>query len=228
MAESCEGDPNQREACPRWMDRSGQAENGFEETENDLPIRGETVLADRKCPGMRGKGGYAMGLAGIARYSASALAFSAALTALWLLARRLTGRKRPSAPGILLTAYLAALLQITALRLGLASHRFLGGVLKPVPLQTTLEEAALGLWPLVYNVLGNVLWFAPLGLLLPSLSPRWTARRCLMAGAALSVCIELTQLLLGTGFCDVDDVLFNALGALAGYGLRQLAARRRT
>ena len=160
-----------------------------------------------------------MGLAGILRYTATALAFAAAAAGAFLAIRR--GRLRPGdGRRLLLAAYLAALVEITALRLGLRAPRWLGGSLRLAPLLTTLEEARGGPWRLIYHVVGNMAWFMPLGMLLPG-----GKRRCLAAGAGLSVAIEAVQFLLGTGVSDVDDVLFNALGALAGLALRRAASQ---
>lgn len=40
-------------------------------------------------------------------------------------------------------------------------------------------------------------------------------------------CIELAQLVLMVGTCDVDDLILNVLGASVGYGLYRLSAIRR-
>ena len=160
-----------------------------------------------------------MSLRGIARYSLTALAAAGIAAAVCLILRRRTGRGR-GARGVLLAAYLAALIQITALRLGLMTPRWLGGSVNLAPLATTLESARAGAWPLVYHVAGNMLWFVPLGLLLPAPAGAKGALRCLLAGLVLSAAIEAVQFLLGTGVSDVDDVLLNALGALAGRGWR--------
>lgn len=166
-----------------------------------------------------------MGIRGILRYSGGALLFAAAVCGLWLAARRPNaGKARPAE--VLAVLYLAALVQITALRIGLAGHRWLGGAINAVPLKTTLEAWRDGSWPFVYHIIGNMAWFVPLGALLPALRPRINGRKALLAGAALAAGIEALQYLLGTGVSDVDDVLLNALGALAGYGLRQSVRRR--
>ena len=39
----------------------------------------------------------------------------------------------------------------------------------------------------------------------------------------LSLCIEVSQLILRAGSCDVDDIILNTLGGCAGYGLYMLA-----
>ncbi|MDO4271236.1 MAG: VanZ family protein [Eubacteriales bacterium] len=75
------------------------------------------------------------------------------------------------------------------------------------------------------NLAGNVLLFLPLGLLLP-LFWRYFQRagRTVLCGLALSVSIELIQLVSG-GVTSVDDVLLNTLGAALGFALAKLALR---
>lgn len=161
-----------------------------------------------------------MGLRGIALYTLRAATFAAAVSALAWLICRLRG-KRLRAERLLGIAYLAALFQITVLRGGIDWHAvFAGGRAMPqlLPLKTTFDEARRGLWPLIYHALGNMLWFFPMGVLLRR-KKAWLA---LATGACASACIELMQLLLMTGATDIDDVLFNALGALLGW----LAARK--
>ena len=70
----------------------------------------------------------------------------------------------------------------------------------------------------------NVLLYVPLGVLLPLVwreARWWTAAG---AGLALSLATELFQPIIGRSF-DVDDLLTNTLGALAGYGLLALVRR---
>ena len=173
-----------------------------------------------------------MGLRGILRYTGSALVAALIACGLWLMLRRLRGRRgfaRRDGLRLLLAGYLAAVAQIIALRIGLQPVRWLGGLekLKPVPLRTTLETWKMGAWPFPYNLLGNLGWFVPLGALLAWMKPKWRPWRALAAGALLSLTLETAQLLLGTGFPDVDDVLLNALGALAGFALIRRLARIR-
>lgn len=70
----------------------------------------------------------------------------------------------------------------------------------------------------LYNFYGNILWFIPFGLLWPLVHQH---RRGLMTtvitGALLSVMIETIQFFLATGVSDIDDVIFNTVGALVGY-----------
>ena len=68
------------------------------------------------------------------------------------------------------------------------------------------------------NVLLNVAMFGPLGFLLPLLGKhfhKWYVT--LPAGFGVSLAIELLQLAMGRGICDVDDLFCNTLGAAMGY-----------
>lgn len=67
-------------------------------------------------------------------------------------------------------------------------------------------------------VIENVLLFVPYGILCP-LAFRYAEkfRRCLMVGALTSVSIESLQLVTGRGFFQIDDILTNILGTVAGY-----------
>ena len=79
-----------------------------------------------------------------------------------------------------------------------------------------------------WQVLSNVLLYLPLGLLLPLVWKRASWWRVTAAGLALSLVTELVQPVVGRSF-DVDDLIANTLGALAGYGvfaLVRLAAPR--
>lgn len=162
---------------------------------------------------------------GIALYSLRAGAFAASVCGFYALLCLLGGR-RLRLRRLLRIGYLAALVQITVLRGGVDSAAVLRGS-REAPqlalLHTTLEELRRGAWPLIFHVAGNMLWFAPLGWMCRERST-WAA---LLAGAGLSVAIELMQYLLMTGVTDVDDVLMNVLGALTGWLLARLWRRLR-
>ncbi len=70
------------------------------------------------------------------------------------------------------------------------------------------------------NVLLNVALFVPVGFLLPVL---WKQMRkwylTIPAGFGVSLAIELVQLALARGVCDVDDLFANTLGGAVGYFL---------
>lgn len=64
----------------------------------------------------------------------------------------------------------------------------------------------------------NILLFLPFGALLPAAVPflrRWWY--CVYAAFATSMMLETVQLLTERGFCQLDDVVTNTLGAAIGY-----------
>lgn len=90
-------------------------------------------------------------------------------------------------------------------------------------LQALLREPAnrnVILYYLVSDVLGNVLLFLPLGVVVAgALGGRAPVHRlagALGSGLLLSTAVEVTQLLVPGRATDVDDVIFNAVGALVG------------
>lgn len=137
---------------------------------------------------------------------------------------------------LLFAAYCAALLGLLFLRPPWPG----GGSWNFVPLRTIrlMLAAGKGAWAAGWesalfrmaaeNLLGNVLLTLPLGAFLPALFPGlrrfW---KTLALSAGLVACAEALQYLLAVGACDVDDLLLNAAGAAAGYGLWRIAARRR-
>ena len=167
-----------------------------------------------------------MSFGGIWELLRPALLFALGCAALWALLRRalLRGERKARREALyaLTVFYLAALVEIIALRFGRPAARIAPQL---VPLRTTLQQWRAGAWPFVYHVVGNLIWFMPLGLLLPMLRPSVRWRQALLVGAGLSLLVEGYQFLFGTGAPDVDDVLLNALGTLLGYGLSRLVRR---
>lgn len=76
----------------------------------------------------------------------------------------------------------------------------------------------------IYMLLGNAVMFLPLGFF-PALlwrQPRWW--RSVLAAGGASLFIELVQIFVGRS-SDINDLILNTLGGLAGYGLYRLLAR---
>ncbi|WP_158256122.1 VanZ family protein [Corynebacterium sp. 13CS0277] len=70
----------------------------------------------------------------------------------------------------------------------------------------------------VFDAVGNVALFIPVGLLLAMLwqgMPR-LLRRVALAGFLGSVSIEVAQYLFALGYSDIDDVILNTVGATVG------------
>ena len=132
---------------------------------------------------------------------------------LWLGAMPfLRGRVRRATAWLIVAASLAMIAVCTLL-----GRTQGGGELMLTPLityQLAKEE------PEFYRtMLMNVCLFLPLGLALPYVLPARVKHRfwvSVLIGAALSVSIELCQLVLQIGRCETDDVLMNTLGTAMG------------
>lgn len=67
-------------------------------------------------------------------------------------------------------------------------------------------EIRMGFW---WDIVLNILLFIPLGLLLGR-------KQAIAIGLMLSAGIELTQFIFRLGYCELDDVLNNTIGAAIG------------
>lgn len=84
----------------------------------------------------------------------------------------------------------------------------------------------LGLTAVLLNVLGNVVAFVPLGCWIPILSNSKTgALKVFLFSFAGSLVIELVQLITRVGSCDVDDIILNTIGGMAGFGLYHIVIK---
>ena len=76
----------------------------------------------------------------------------------------------------------------------------------------------LGMGPVILNLAGNIVAFAPFGFFLPVF---FQVGRNLFRGVLLSALFSLTvetvQLFFKVGAFDVDDILLNAMGGLVGW-----------
>lgn len=83
----------------------------------------------------------------------------------------------------------------------------------------------IGRWRVIWNLAGNVAGFVPFGALLPVLREKkmgfW---KVFLLSFELTLVIEISQLILRVGSCDVDDMILNTLGGCIGYGLYRAAA----
>lgn len=114
-----------------------------------------------------------------------------------------------------LLAYLLVLVKLT-----LFAFPQPQSMLRLRPLATIAYYWATGGPEMVRNLAGNVVAFVPLGALCPLVTRRpRTAWGALSLGAAVSLAIEVAQFFSRRRVADVDDVLLNALGCLAGFGL---------
>lgn len=70
----------------------------------------------------------------------------------------------------------------------------------------------------------NILFFIPFGLLFPW-NDDW--KRVFVTALVLSVSIELSQYIFNLGWCEVDDVISNTLGAMIGYWIWRKVNKRK-
>ena len=85
----------------------------------------------------------------------------------------------------------------------------------PTLYQYLIGERSLGGW-VTAMLVGNVLMFVPMGVLLPFVSKRLTARILAPAALVIPIAVELLQPIMGRSF-DIDDILGNFIGILIGY-----------
>ena len=87
-----------------------------------------------------------------------------------------------------------------------------------VPFRSMIGDWKRGGWPFVVNFLGNIVAFLPMGLLPPLIRRRPTRlQHVVFFSLAISLIIEMGQLISGRRVPDVDDLILNALGGAAGY-----------
>lgn len=127
-----------------------------------------------------------------------------------------------------LAAYYLAILSVLLFFGGLFHlDRGWGGAVNTVPLHTIrsylIYYRRTGSLISIYNLLGNVAIFIPLGVLCPVLLPwcrRWWV--FLPAAALLPCAVEWLQWYTSTGIADVDDAILNFIGAALGYIVTRL------
>lgn len=80
----------------------------------------------------------------------------------------------------------------------------------------------------LFDYLGNMAFFVPLGVLLYILleNRRRAVVLVVVVGALTSATVETLQYVFALGHSDVSDLLFNTLGALVGAVIARLAGRR--
>ena len=73
----------------------------------------------------------------------------------------------------------------------------------------------------VYEVINNILFFVPIGIIVPLTFGYRGFCRSLMCtvlfGLLVSVSVEVTQYFTKLGFCETDDVIHNVVGTALGY-----------
>lgn len=126
-------------------------------------------------------------------------------------------------------AWLVILLRLTVFRDGCFSNGWFSGEVVWVPFRFLAKLIRIRDWSyFLYLFLGNILWFAPLGLAVRLRGGSlWKA---LLFGFLLSAFIETAQFILGSGVTEVEDLILNTCGACLGWllaaSLRRITAHR--
>lgn len=95
-------------------------------------------------------------------------------------------------------------------------------LLNLVPFAWVFEPYAMGTARMVEQLLLNIAMFVPIGLLLPVASEKLRCfPRTALACLGITLAVETLQYFTGRS-ADIDDVLLNALGGMAGFGLYAL------
>lgn len=81
--------------------------------------------------------------------------------------------------------------------------------------------------PFLIGTVGNILLLIPWGIMLPALSVKMRKPKEFFVLTVLTVvCVEIAQLLLRVGVCDIEDLLLNTLGAAIGFWLSPCILKR--
>ena len=117
--------------------------------------------------------------------------------------------------------WLAVLLRITVFRNGCFSNGLFSGRIEWDAFAYYAKLARVGYWRyFVYLFVGNLIWFAPAGVLVRLRGGKlWQAA---LAGLALSLVIETAQFVLGSGVSELDDLILNTCGACLGFAVTSL------
>ena len=165
-----------------------------------------------------------MSLDRIYSFVVRAFVFATVVTLIYIIVKTLITKKKKIQPlKVLLVFYLASLWEITAIRgvENLINFRIENSFINQwqlVPLITTFMVFERNIWTFIYFVAGNILWFLPLGILLPLIYPKFrNFKIMLLTTLAISLLIELSQWFLSTGVSDIDDIIFNVMGGIIGY-----------
>lgn len=85
----------------------------------------------------------------------------------------------------------------------------------------------LGFFAVFTNLCGNILIFVPFGFFISVASRARGFFMTLFYSFALSLCVEIFQLITRVGSFDVDDLLLNTIGGVVGYILFAICNRIR-
>lgn len=121
--------------------------------------------------------------------------------------------------------YFSALYHITIIRNGIVWERIATGSFSSIqwiPMVELISILHNSIPTFLYNVIGNLIWFVPLGYLGSYIHSEYCLWKAVRLGSLVSLSIECLQFLFVNGISDIDDILLNTLGTMLGYGLWKL------
>ncbi|MDR0848372.1 MAG: VanZ family protein [Propionibacteriaceae bacterium] len=123
---------------------------------------------------------------------------------------------------LLFVMYIAGILALTFYRPPLWN----GADVNLIPFKTIIEYFTTSSGAARLNLIGNVVFFAPFGLFVPALFEKLRRFLPMLAvSVGIPLIIEIAQFVFGRS-ADVDDVILNALGILAGYAAYRIFRKR--
>ncbi len=99
-----------------------------------------------------------------------------------------------------------------------------------IPFAHVKEAAATGEMESLDGDILNIVLFIPFGFLLPQINKRVFNRAiyAFILGFAASTAIETIQLVFHLGYCDINDIIANSLGAGIGYWISRIGQKKET
>ena len=118
---------------------------------------------------------------------------------------------------VVFLVYLLMLLRMTVFRNGFVdSDVFSDGSLNLVPFSDLIRIANNDMGVFIYLALGNIVVFMPFGFFIAWYEKNVGLAVVTLWGFFLSLGIELSQYVFGTGVTEIDDIILNTLGCLLG------------
>ena len=158
----------------------------------------------------------------------------AAITAAWILVRAALGISRKQASWKReLQLMLVYICLIVVARFTFFPFSKVDGQVQPLIFDAAKAfPFRINLLPFVYlmdypkfseamlNLIGNTTMFIPIGVIWPIVYKKLnTHKKVIAAGIGFSLCIEILQLPFFDRVSDIDDLILNSVGFLAGYGI---------
>ncbi|MEG0314083.1 MAG: VanZ family protein [Erysipelotrichaceae bacterium] len=125
--------------------------------------------------------------------------------------------------------YIAMLFYVTLYRDGINIENIFNtnvNTVNLVPLVNTFRMLPIDIGVFLYNLMGNILWFVPLGMALNSLYNKSFKESMIIVGMC-SLGIEILQFIFNQGISDIDDIIFNVIGGFIGYIIYNIMSKNR-